>query len=152
MATWAYVHGMLQVAFIIDWRLLSVLFCCSCCKRSAFRRSVALWWNSADPGQFYQSCSITARIHRHGMCIVCVCVCSMCFYRWGLLGSHVPAGLAIEVVLSHRVMRYFTESQWLLQSFTQSEGTKNELEITNWAQRGQPPASLGSGPVGILWC
>ena len=45
--------------------------------------------------------------------------------------SYVPAGLAIEVVLSHRVMHYFTESQLFVQSFTQSEGTKSELEITN---------------------
>lgn len=60
-----------------------------------------------------------------------VCVFIDGAYSRKTLSSHVPAGLAIEVVLSHRVMHYFIESQRFLQSFTQGEGTKNKPEITS---------------------
>lgn len=67
--------------------------------------------------------------------MLCVCASYVfideAYSRKTLSISHLPAGLAIEVVLSHRLMRYFTESQRLLQSFTQAVGTKNNLGITN---------------------
>lgn len=57
--------------------------------------------------------------------------------------SPLPVSLAIEAVLSHRVVHISLKHRDL-----QPGWTKSKLEITNPALRGQPPA----GPVGIRWC